>query len=158
MDTRTQEICGLSQSVWMQMLGLDLKPCPATAPSASPGSLVEGHVHISGQWRGVLVLQCTAAAAETAAQKIFGLGDAAPSADDVRDALGELTNMIGGNTKALLSDEGCFLSLPVVVQGRDYAVHIPGAHVVARQEFMSERQFVAVTLFEHVHGTPARAL
>lgn len=58
--------------------------------------------------------------------------------DVVCDVLGELANMIGGNLKCVLaqgvpSTRGIRISMPSVVDGRDYSVHVCGAE--ARQRF-----------------------
>ena len=55
---------------------------------------------------------------------LFDRAEREVSLDDVRDALGEITNMIGGNVKALLPTPSR-LSLPTVVEGADYAVTVP---------------------------------
>jgi chemotaxis protein CheX len=47
--------------------------------------------------------------------------------DDVRDVLGELANIVGGNLKSLFSP-GVGLSLPFVAEGKDYALHLCDSH------------------------------
>jgi chemotaxis protein CheX len=53
------------------------------------------------------------------------------SADEVGDALGELTNMVGGNIKSLLPAPSK-LSIPSVAGGESYTVRVPGAVLVER--------------------------
>ena len=46
--------------------------------------------------------------------------------DDVRDVLGELANMIGGNIKCAVAS-GLRLSMPSVTDGSDYGVRVFGS-------------------------------
>ena len=48
---------------------------------------------------------------------------------DIRDTLAELTHIAGGNIKALLPPP-CYLSLPVVVDGQEYVLRMPGSKVL----------------------------
>jgi CheY-specific phosphatase CheX len=54
--------------------------------------------------------------------------------DDVRDVLGELANMIGGNMKCGMTT-GVSLSMPTVMEGRDYDMRICGSQVLERIAF-----------------------
>jgi len=146
MQEMDRYVSELSAAVWEQTLGMPLEP--AGVVPESRGRTVEGHVHISGQWTGTLVFQCSIGAARQAAHVMFGPGDEHDCTQDVQDAIGELTNMIGGNLKALLSDDGCFLSLPMVIEGSDYTVRMSGARVISRQVFRSANEPVVVTLLE----------
>src|SRR5258708_20048386 len=51
-------------------------------------------------------------------------GAHAPSAGTIRDALGELCNMIAGNFKAKIPSlaDLCMLSVPTVITGDDYSL------------------------------------
>jgi chemotaxis protein CheX len=68
---------------------------------------------------------------------------------DVCDAFGELANMIGGNLKAVLPHP-VHLSMPSVVQGADYSMHICRTITVSRQAFLCEMGAFWVTLVEFV--------
>jgi chemotaxis protein CheX len=54
--------------------------------------------------------------------------------DDVRDVLGELANMIGGNMKSCMPT-GVRLSMPTVMEGRDYDLRICGSQILERVAF-----------------------
>jgi CheY-specific phosphatase CheX len=56
--------------------------------------------------------------------------------DVVRDVLGELANMIGGNLKCVLT-RGIRLSMPAVVDGSDYSLRVCGAEIRQRIAFQS---------------------
>lgn len=144
MEDLDRYLCELSTSVWEQTLGLTLEPAePSAAPS---GPSLQGRVRISGVWTGTLVFECSVGAAHRAAQIMFGTSGDDDSMQDRQDAVGELTNMIGGNLKALLSDDGCVLSLPVVTEGEGATRTDAGSQVIARQAFSAEREPVVVTL------------
>lgn len=68
-----------------------------------------GYVQITGAWEGAVALWCPWALLHQAASHMFG--SETTSDEDRRDALCEMTNMIGGSVKALLP-EPCTLSLP----------------------------------------------
>jgi CheY-specific phosphatase CheX len=55
--------------------------------------------------------------------------------DDVRDVLGELANMIGGNMKCGLSVTGVRLSMPTVLDGSDYDLRVCRSQVEDRLAF-----------------------
>lgn len=137
----------LSEAVWEQTLGLPLQPIEAL-PHDRLQATVEGHVHITGEWRGTLVFQCSRLAASRAAHVMFGSLSQDDNLQDVQDAVGEIANMIGGNIKALMSESGCHLSLPTVIEGRDYTVRMSGTKVLARQAFQSDQEPIVVTLLE----------
>ena len=50
--------------------------------------------------------------------------------EDVKDAMGELANMITGNVKSRLEAEGneIRLSIPTTVDGDNYKMECPGKH------------------------------
>lgn len=143
-----QCLAELSEAVWSQTLGLSLEP--VGAPPTNTGRTLEGHVHISGKWQGTIVVQCSLAAARDAAQIMFSSQEPAESSQDVQDAVGELVNMIGGNIKSLMSEDGCYLSLPIVIEGGDYTVRMAGARVISRRAFVSGQEPVVVTLLTPV--------
>jgi len=57
--------------------------------------------------------------------------------DDVRDVIGELANMIGGNLKSGMAP-GVRLSMPTVMEGNDYDVRVCGSQLLERLAFQCE--------------------
>jgi CheY-specific phosphatase CheX len=91
-------------------------------------------VHMAGDWSGAILLECDRRQACQFAGRFLSM-DAPDSVDDVvRDVLGELVNMIGGNMKCVLT-RGIQLSMPSVVDGSDYSLRICGAEVRERLAF-----------------------
>ena len=66
----------------------------------------------------------------------------------IQDALGELTNMTGGNIKSLLP-EPCFISLPAVAV-TDSAMRIPGSELVTKITFNCNGKNFQVSLLKKV--------
>jgi CheY-specific phosphatase CheX len=110
---------------------------------------VAGVVQITGAWEGAVGLQCAEPLARQAAMKMFAVPAPAVTPADLRDALGELGNMMGGNFKALLP-EPCVLSLPMVIEGRDFRLSLPGTAQVLQAAFRSGEQPFCVTVLQRV--------
>ncbi len=87
----------ITDKVWRMVLGFRLKPVDAAPARPEPHDFVLASVTISGTWQGELTLGCSTTVARRAAATMFGIlpQDAAP--EEIRDALGELTNMVGGS-------------------------------------------------------------
>jgi CheY-specific phosphatase CheX len=66
----------------------------------------------------------------------------------VRDAMGEMANVIGGAVKAGITGTKS-LSLPTVVQGEDHTVYVPDMSLAAVRAFTCEGELLWVKLFEH---------
>jgi chemotaxis protein CheX len=74
-------------------------------------------------------------------------GESTPTLDEVRDALGELTNVIGGNVKALFPGPSR-ISLPTVAVGSDYEVGVVDTTAVTSVSFTCDGHPMLVTLFQ----------
>jgi chemotaxis protein CheX len=110
-----EQIVGIAQDVWSSFTGTALDAVAgAVAPDA--GDVAVGRVEVTGGWRGFVLLACPARLARTAAAAMFDRPADALGDDEVADALGELTNMIGGNIKSLLPGPSR-LSMPAVTVG-----------------------------------------
>lgn len=117
------EIAAVAHDVWESMFGLQLAPSDAAA--VDPPALT-GIVHIDGDWQGAVTLRCGVELADDLTRRLFGESTDA----EVRDLLGELTNQLGGNIKAMLPGAET-LSLPVVAAGSDYEITVSDTTVEA---------------------------
>jgi chemotaxis protein CheX len=88
-------------------------PYPWPIDEAVP---VTGQVRISGGWSGIVEVACSPRLAEQAAQALFLLAGGEIDEADVRDVIGELANVIGGNVKSVLPGPSA-LSLPATTVG-----------------------------------------
>ncbi len=127
-----EQVASIAQDVWESslMLALVPHPLPEQVPP-QPGPTVTGCVQITGGWNGSVFLQVSGDLATTAAEAMFAAEPGSLSPSDVVDAVGELTNMVGGNVKSLLSAPSA-LSLPSVSQGSSCTVRVPGAVLLTR--------------------------
>ncbi len=146
MDGLEHYVDELVEMVWGQTLGIELTAADAETPGHE--HTVEGHIHISGAWSGTLILQCAVGLARQAARRMFDRSEDELALEELQDAVGELTNIVGGNLKSVLSQDGCYLSLPVVVEGNDYTVRVQGARMMTRSRFTADGQALVVTLME----------
>jgi CheY-specific phosphatase CheX len=96
------------------VLGFRIQPVKFDAGKAGSQEFVLGKVTITGTWQGAVTLGCSTGLARKAAAAMFGKLPADADAGEIRDALGELTNMVGGNYKTLLKGD-CKLSVPNVM-------------------------------------------
>jgi chemotaxis protein CheX len=131
-DVTAEQIHAIAQEVWESLLGLSLQPHPLgpDAP-ALQGQSMTGCVHVSGEWNGSVFLQCGVEVAAALAEAMFAADPGTLSEDEVGDALGELTNMVGGNVKSLLPAPSS-LSVPSIAVGSSCSVRVPGAVLLDR--------------------------
>jgi chemotaxis protein CheX len=126
------ELVQIVQSVFEAMLGLEVVESGTQwFPS---GERVTAAVHLSGEWNGAVLLECDRGQACRFAGRFLSLEPPAGLDDVVRDMLGELANMIGGNLKSVLG-QGIRLSMPSVVEGSDYSLRVCGAELRERLAF-----------------------
>ena len=128
------------------MLGLDLQvsndPMPLPAAGVSRWS---GCIALSGEWRGAVTVSCLEPMAKLAAGSMFGMEPADASAAEIQDAIGELANMVGGQTKMILGGT-CSLGLPVVIEGQSFEATVPHSHTVVKLHFLCDGHPVEVAI------------
>lgn len=144
-----EEIFQIVQSIWMSILDLEIR-----LDSSADGRLKErggrtltGCVQLTGDFEGAVLLDCTGEVARHVAGVMFEEQPDALSIAEVQDALGELTNMVAGNIKPLLSGSSR-LSLPSVVEGADYTLIVPGSRALLQVGLQCEGEPLLVTLAE----------
>ncbi|MCU4185661.1 chemotaxis protein CheX [Acidiferrimicrobium sp. IK] len=108
-------IAELTQDIWSALLNDE----GGLRTGGIGGNDVAATVEISGEWNGTACLSCSEPASRHAAAAMFGMEVDELSGSDVRDAVGELVNVVGGNIKALLPGP-TELSLPSVHDEGDY--------------------------------------
>lgn len=151
MDLTQVDLHQIAADIWAAILGLELKPNPATDAHAEDDRVVTGCVQITGDWSGAVTVQCSDRLARRATALMFAMEEDEVSEEEISDTIGELANMTGGNVKSLL-DGSCQLSLPSVTSGRDYSVVIPGAQPLDRVAAEVDGELVAMTLLQRVAG------
>jgi chemotaxis protein CheX len=137
------------RSVFGTMLGLEVLECPP--PWAVNGARLTAAVHLSGDWNGVVFLECGREQAYHFTWRFLSADPAKIVEEDVRDVLGELANMLAGNLKSALTP-GVVLSMPSVVEGSDYSWQMCGRKTTERAAFFSAGGIFSLTLV----GVPVR--
>jgi chemotaxis protein CheX len=120
------------ESIFTTMLNLGV--CAEDAPPPAGGDRITSAVFLEGDWNGAVSLECSQQQACEFAGHFLGSDPPEAVDDDVRDVLGEMANMIGGNVKSLIPGQ-IRLSMPSVIDGRDYAVHVCGSVAENRLAF-----------------------
>jgi len=133
--------------VFHTMLDLDVEP-QGDGDVATAGS-VTAAVHFAGEWRGVVLLQVSPELACVLCARLLRAETAPPFDDNVRDAMGELANMVAGNLKSVLPFRVA-LSMPTVVEGSNYALRICGKNLATMSRFSSAAGAFLWTLVEVV--------
>lgn len=129
MQTLSHDVVAVAKTVWSTILGVELSDAPPRPAAGAPaiGPAFECRVRICGAWNGAVVLLCGRATAARAAATLFGVEPDATTAEQMRDVVGELTNVLGGNIKALLPQPSR-LSLPDFVElgeaGEEHATEV----------------------------------
>ena len=154
MDIGEREIHDVVRSIWETVLGWEIQPSSTLdLPQGNRGCRT-GFIQIAGAWEGAIVCISSEVLVRRAAAVMFGTPQDTLTIELLHDALGELTNMVGGNLKALLPGPS-FLCLPAVVEGSDYSVCVPAAWPVVEAAFSSHEQPFTVKLLA---GGPSSAL
>jgi chemotaxis protein CheX len=141
-----KEIRAFVEMIWSTVLRMDVKPeIPSAAP---PAQAIEGRIRIRGGWHGTIVLQTDEKLANRAASKMLCLASGAAATDkDAQDAIAELTNILGGNLKALLPGPSQ-LGLPVAGPSNDHGLGPVRGHILSELSFHCEALPLRVKLFE----------
>jgi chemotaxis protein CheX len=134
-------------NIWTTTLGVALE-CREPGSAAIPEPTVAASVRIAGECEGSLVILCSAACARDVAAKMFEVEPAEVSFDDVRDAMGELANMVGGNIKGLLGVT-CHLSLPTVEEGTANRLAMKGVEPASWVDFECEGEALSVKVYAY---------
>ncbi|HWG95258.1 MAG TPA: chemotaxis protein CheX [Mycobacteriales bacterium] len=125
-----EQVVAVAEEVWSSLLGEPLVPLLVPEQPGSPedAGRTSGRVLIRGAWEGGVVLAGSARLARTVAAAMFDLPQEQLTDDEVRDAFGELTNMVGGGIKSLVPGPST-LSLPAVSDDAG-ALGAPGREVL----------------------------
>lgn len=145
-DFLSRELTPRAQEVWNSMLGLTLEPSDTGLPQGSPGhQRWSGCIALSGEWRGAVTVSCMEPLARLAAGAMFGMTAEDATNAEIQDAIGELANILGGQTKHVLADK-CVLGLPVVIEGDDFEATVPHSRKVVTLRFLCDGHPAEVTV------------
>ena len=145
LDKHTPEVCRIVEDVFRTMLSLEVQR--VNFPLSFGADRVTAVIHFAGVWKGAVLLECTRQQAFQFTARLMGVPEPAAMTDDVRDSLGELTNMIAGNLKSILTP-GVGLSMPSILEGSDYALRVCGGNISFHQTYTGEVGPFRITLVE----------
>jgi chemotaxis protein CheX len=128
----TSALAQIAESVFATMMSLEVGQ--GGTPWFPGGNRLTSALHLAGDWNGAVLLECDREQACRFAGRFLSMDPPDTPDDVVRDVLGELANMIGGNLKCVLTP-GIRLSMPSVVDGSDYSLRVVGAEVRERLAF-----------------------
>ena len=141
-----EQITGITQDVWSSFTGKAVRSAPEqVAPDG--GDVAVGSVAVTGDWQGSVLLACPMDLARSVASAMFDRPAERLTDDEVAEALGELTNMIGGNLKSLFPGPSR-LSLPSVTVGAWPTVPVPGAVLVNSVSLACEGLPLTVSIWQ----------
>ena len=142
-----KEISQLMQAIWEDFLKLGITVNPAGPPPGGEGLNLTSCLHITGAWEGVVALRCSQALSEKIAGTMFGVEPREATEEQIVDAVGELTNITGGNLKALMTPP-CRISLPIITKHSGSPIHVPGGKLVSEIAFKAEGEDFVVSVLE----------
>jgi chemotaxis protein CheX len=117
MDENREALLQLAETVWTAMLDQPFAEVGSDEAEPSAGRIT-GTIHFSGAWLGRLDVVCPPNAARQVAATMFCPESGVVEESEVRDAVGELANILGGNLKIILP-QPTRISLPEVGVGTD---------------------------------------
>jgi chemotaxis protein CheX len=151
MNVNDSDLHKITENIWSSLFGLSIEILPEVPPDNHTDACVTACVLISGGWEGAVIVQCESQLARRSGALMFDSTPETIASDEVNDAMGELVNMVGGNFKTLIPGT-CSLSLPAVVEGRDYSVKVPGSQPIKRVAFQSDGGLLTVSVLERIEG------
>jgi chemotaxis protein CheX len=119
------DVYAVVEEVWTTFLGSEEPIFPDSQPAPRQGGGWSAAITVSGGWEAQVTVCLTHRGALGVTARMLACGEDDCTDEDLRDALGELVNMVGGNIKSLM-DGPATLSLPLVGSG-DLT---PGSHLV----------------------------
>ncbi len=126
-----------------------LELTPLAAEWQTSVDQITAAIFFTNSWKGALIIDCRRSLAFDITAKLMSIGRPDAINDDVRDSMGELANMIGGNLKSILP-AGVGLSMPSVVEGSNYSIRICGPNTVHHEVFTCGSEKIYVRLVEVV--------
>jgi len=142
-EVSVNTLADIVKSVFITMM--DLEASLSETPWIHSGDRLTAFVQLTGEWKGAVLLECSRHQACQFAGRILSMDPPETVDDDVRDVLGELANMIGGNMKSGMGT-GVKLSMPTVMDGSDYDVRVCGTVIQERHAFQCVEGHFWVTI------------
>jgi chemotaxis protein CheX len=113
--------------IFSSMLFLEISTLHDVEPAPLEGPMLTGMVGLAGDLQGSVLIHLPEPVAIAITNAFLGL-EIDSVDDDVKDAIGEMTNMVAGGVKFLLpeNDQDVELAIPSVVRGQGYSCEATG--------------------------------
>jgi chemotaxis protein CheX len=144
MSITADDLTRIITDVWRDVLSQAAEP----APAAQSGDLT-GCIQITGAFRGAVVLIVPRPVARISAAAMFALEEATIGIEEERDAIGELTNMVGGHVKSMVASPSQ-LALPAVVPGCDHCLDSSRLQLLSEQAMQVQGGAFLVQVYEDI--------
>lgn len=154
-DHYDEPIEQIVQSVFATMLEVDVARTDSSCMPEHESTVAS--IHISGAWTGTVLLALPPELGRAAAAAMLQVSHDDLSDVDVGDTAAELVNMIGGNLKSLLPAPS-FLSLPTIVTGRQFGMHIHDAELLDEVFMTSMHGPAQVRLYVRLPATELQSV
>lgn len=132
---------------------MEVRCVPSEINPPSERETISAVIGLAGALSGCLVMQCGLEAATAIAGRLIGI-EARELDAVVRDAVGEVANMVAGAWKgfdATLSS-GCLLSTPTVVSGTSYELFGQHAPIRIERNYRFTDRSVTMTVYCDLHS------
>lgn len=131
--------------VFSTMLEMDAS---AESPQTEePHYPIVGTIYFAGGWKGAILMEFEEPLAFDITAHLLKIDRPCQIDGDVRDAVGEVVNMIAGNLKPIMPAD-THMSMPSVVQGGDFKVSVVGSNQHDRITFRCGDSAFSLTLVQ----------
>lgn len=137
---------------WAAMFDLPLERLDQPIPHFQRQNFLTAVVQIAGEWVGAVTLDFSPELARRLTASTLECAPALVNIDQMRDVLGEVANVIGGNVKQVLPVNSV-LSLPTLVFRLDYRMYMPDADPLQRVTFKCDGELLQATVFHVATST-----
>jgi chemotaxis protein CheX len=139
------DLFSIAETVWSSMLGLELSRADDVDGKVGERTITSC-VQITGDWEGACTIECSPRLAGQLASSMFAMELDELDDEMIRDAMGELANMTGGNVKGVAPGENT-LALPTVSEGEEGGMHIAKSRVLNRVVGTADGEPIVITVF-----------
>jgi flagellar motor switch protein FliN/FliY len=129
------------------MLEMPVEPVEEKIPPPSMEPRMLGQVGFAGQVKGALEIMVTESFARVIACAMMGVADdELEGEEELKDVIGEMTNIIAGNLKAAFNDYGlqCRISPPNITYGTDFSIETANMDRYETYGFSFEKHHIFV--------------
>jgi len=148
-------VAGAMDEVFDTMLSMNIELADEGVQADVDGERIVGSVGFAGKAVGSVSIQVNEAFARQITAAMLGMEeDEIEGDEEVHDVIGELSNMVGGDLKSRLCDEGlnCDLSIPSITKGSDFRTEIKGWDRHESLVFRHQEQFALVNVYVKRNG------